>query len=117
MQELASYPEGRRLEASPLLVRLGKRAWLHCDGYRHSIMIEPHELAQQYRLDMLTSLLTITRRMRCSRCLHWRSDFAIGGRRTGYRRLDPRRANCPPQRRGAVAKQLSFATSAKPTIN
>jgi len=24
-----------------LLVRLGKRAWLHCDDCRHSVMIEP----------------------------------------------------------------------------
>jgi hypothetical protein len=29
-----------------MLVRLGKRAWLHCDDCRHSIMIEPHELAR-----------------------------------------------------------------------
>ena len=29
-----------------MLVMLGKRAWLHCDDCRHSIMIEPHELAQ-----------------------------------------------------------------------
>jgi hypothetical protein len=28
-----------------MLVRLGKRAWLHCGDCRHSIMIEPHELA------------------------------------------------------------------------
>ena len=24
-----------------MLVKLGKRAWLHCDDCRHSIMIEP----------------------------------------------------------------------------
>jgi len=24
-----------------MLVRLGKRAWLHCDDCRHSVMIEP----------------------------------------------------------------------------
>ena len=29
----------------PMLVKLGKRAWLHCDDCRHSIMIEPHEFA------------------------------------------------------------------------
>ena len=29
-----------------MLVRLGKRAWLHCDDCRHSVMIEPHELAR-----------------------------------------------------------------------
>jgi hypothetical protein len=48
--------------------RLRKRAWLHCDGCRHSVMIEPHELAQRHRLDMLTPLLTISRAMRCTRC-------------------------------------------------
>ena len=37
-----------------MLVRLGKRAWLHCDDCRHSVMIEPLEFAQQHRLDMLT---------------------------------------------------------------
>ena len=26
-----------------MLVRLGKRAWLHCDDCRHSIMIEPQK--------------------------------------------------------------------------
>jgi DNA-directed RNA polymerase subunit RPC12/RpoP len=48
--------------------RLGKRAWLHCDDCRHSIMIEPREFAQQHGLDMLTPLLTISRAMRCTRC-------------------------------------------------
>ena len=38
-----------------MLVRLGKRARLHCDDCRHSVMIEPAELAQQHRLDMLTT--------------------------------------------------------------
>jgi hypothetical protein len=36
-----------------MLVKLGKRAWLHCDC-RDSVMIEPHELAQRHHLDMLT---------------------------------------------------------------
>jgi hypothetical protein len=49
-----------------MLVRLGKRAWLHCDSCRHSIMVEPHELAR--RLDMLTPLLAISKAMRCTRC-------------------------------------------------
>jgi hypothetical protein len=35
-----------------VLVRLGKRAWLQCDGCRPSVMIEPHELTQRHRLDM-----------------------------------------------------------------
>jgi hypothetical protein len=51
-----------------MLVKLGKRAWLHCDGCRHSVMIALDELAQRHRLDMLTPLLTISRAMRCTRC-------------------------------------------------
>jgi hypothetical protein len=35
-----------------MLARLGKRAWLQCDGCRHSVMIEPHELAERHSLDM-----------------------------------------------------------------
>ena len=46
----------------------GKRAWLHCDDCRHSVMIEPAELAQRHRLDMQTPLLTISKAMRCTRC-------------------------------------------------
>jgi hypothetical protein len=49
-----------------MLASLGKRAWLHCDGCRHSIMIEPHELAQRHWLDMRTLLLTIPKAMRCT---------------------------------------------------
>jgi hypothetical protein len=51
-----------------LLAKLGKRAWLHCDGCRHSVMIEPCELAQRRRLDMQTPLLTISKAMRCTFC-------------------------------------------------
>ena len=51
-----------------MLVKLGKRAWLHCDDCRHSIMVEPAELAQRHRLDMQTPLLTISKAMRCTRC-------------------------------------------------
>ena len=51
-----------------MLAKLGKRAWLHCDDCRHSVMIEPHELAHRHRLDMLTPLLTISKAMRCTRC-------------------------------------------------
>jgi hypothetical protein len=51
-----------------MLGRLGKRAWLHCDQCRHSVMVEPTELAQRDRRDMLTPLLTISKSMRCTRC-------------------------------------------------
>ena len=56
------------LPNSAMLTRLGERASLHCDDCRHSVMIEPHELARQHRLDMLTPLLTISKAMRCTRC-------------------------------------------------
>ena len=68
--ELASHPQRRAWKQAHLamLVKLGKRAWLHCDDCRHSIMIEPHELAQRHQLDMRTPLLTISKAMRCARC-------------------------------------------------
>ena len=44
-----------------MLVKLGKRAWLPCDDCRHSVIVEPHELARQHQLDMQTSLLTISK--------------------------------------------------------
>jgi hypothetical protein len=69
--ELASLPKHDAWKQAHLamLAKLGKRAWLHCDGCRHSsILIEPGELAQQHQLDMLTPLLTISKAMRCTRC-------------------------------------------------
>src|SRR5262245_9441476 len=45
-------------------MRLGKRAWLHCDVCRHSVMIEPDEFARLH----LTPLLTISNAMRCTIC-------------------------------------------------
>jgi DNA-directed RNA polymerase subunit RPC12/RpoP len=51
-----------------MLERLGKDAWLRCDGCAHTVMVKPRELAELHGLDMLTPLLTISRRMRCTRC-------------------------------------------------
>ena len=51
-----------------MLIKPGKRAWLHCDDCRHSIMIEPRELGRQHQLDMQTPLLAISKAMRCTRC-------------------------------------------------
>src|SRR5215213_2829309 len=53
-----------------MLERLGKDAWLRCDAcieLRH-VMVKPRDFAERHRLDMLTPLLTISRRMRCTRC-------------------------------------------------
>jgi hypothetical protein len=47
-----------------MLVELGKRAWLHCDDCRHSVMIR----AARARPTALTPLLTISKAMRCTRC-------------------------------------------------
>jgi hypothetical protein len=44
-----------------MLVKLGKRAWLHRNDCRHSVTIEPAELAQRHQLDMQTPLLTISK--------------------------------------------------------
>jgi hypothetical protein len=61
--ELASHRQGQCLQPGPPCdaSEAGKDAWLHCDGCRHSIMIEPHELAQQHGHDMETPLLTISK--------------------------------------------------------
>jgi hypothetical protein len=53
-----------------MLVRLVKRAWLHCDDCRHSVMVEPHELAERHRLDMLTPLLRQQLTRSPYRCLY-----------------------------------------------
>ena len=51
-----------------MLERLGKDAWLRCDGCAHTVMVKPRDFAERHGLDMLTPLLTISRRMRCARC-------------------------------------------------
>ena len=67
---LAPDTERRRLETSPPghAGALGKEAWLRCDGCAHTVMVKPRDFAERHGLDMLTPLLTISRRMRCSRC-------------------------------------------------
>ena len=45
-----------------MLERLGKDAWLRCDGCAHTVMVKPRDFAERHRLDMLTPLLTISRR-------------------------------------------------------
>ena len=45
----------------------------------HTVMVPPRELAERHGLDMLTPLLTISRRMRCTRCALGR--VAVGRRR------------------------------------
>ena len=51
-----------------MVERLGKDAWLRCDECAHTAMVKPREFAERHGLDMLTPLLTISRRMRCTRC-------------------------------------------------
>jgi hypothetical protein len=38
-----------------MLERLGKDAWLRCDGCAHTVMVRPRELADRHGLDMLTA--------------------------------------------------------------
>ena len=51
-----------------MLECLGKDAWLRCDECAHTVMVKPRDFAERHGLDMLTPLLAISRRMRCSRC-------------------------------------------------
>jgi DNA-directed RNA polymerase subunit RPC12/RpoP len=46
----------------------GRDAWLRCDACARSVMVKPRDFAERHGLDMLTPLLTISRRMRCTRC-------------------------------------------------
>lgn len=47
---------------------LGNRLWLRCNACGHSITPEPREFAAEHHLDMRTPLLSIARRLRCTRC-------------------------------------------------
>lgn len=62
-----------------MVEQLGKRLWLNCDWCRRTVMVGVREFASSHRLDMLTPLLTVSRRLRCSRC----------GERKAQARLEP----------------------------
>ena len=47
---------------------LGQRLWLRCNSCSHSITPAPREFAHHHHLDMKTPLLTIGRRLKCSKC-------------------------------------------------
>ena len=51
-----------------MLEKLGKRVWLNCDWCQRSVYADVRAFAMGHRLDMLTPLLTISRRLRCTRC-------------------------------------------------
>jgi hypothetical protein len=50
-----------------MLDGLGKDAWRGCDACAHSVMVRPREFAERHDLDTLTPLLTISKRLRCTR--------------------------------------------------
>jgi hypothetical protein len=72
----------------------------HWDDCRHSVMIEPHELARRHQLDMLTPLLTISKAMRCTR---W------GGRKGCYS-PEPHKNAVSPFAAGSSTEASSSAT-------
>jgi len=47
---------------------LGNRLWLRCNSCGHSMTPEPGAFAKEHHLDMRTPLLTIARRLKCTRC-------------------------------------------------
>jgi hypothetical protein len=51
-----------------MLARLRNRAWLHCDGCRHSTMIESARASTAASAHVLTPLLTISKATCCRRC-------------------------------------------------
>ena len=58
---------------------------VRCYECAHTVMVKPREFAERHGLDMLTPMLTISRRMRCTRCEARRA--ALGRRRTIRGRL------------------------------
>jgi hypothetical protein len=72
-----------------MLERLGKDAWRRCDECAHTVMVSPREFADRHGLDMLTPLLTISRRMRCTR-----GKAGVGRRRMTHGGLAISAATC-----------------------
>ena len=51
-----------------MVERLGKQVWLKCGWCQRSVYADVREFATQHELNMLTPLLTVSRRLRCTRC-------------------------------------------------
>ena len=69
------------------LVERGQQAWLHCTACSHQLMVAPAELAERHSLSMTLPLLSIARRLVCTKCgarkAHcWPKPYAIGDRTT-----------------------------------
>ena len=47
---------------------LGARLWLRCNDCGHSLTRVPRTFAHNHNLEMLTPLMAIARRLRCTRC-------------------------------------------------
>ena len=62
-----------------MVEKLGKHLWLNCDGCQRAVMADVREFATTHQLDMNTPLLTISRRLRCTRC----------GKRKAHARPEP----------------------------
>jgi hypothetical protein len=62
-----------------IVEKLGKHLWLNCGWCQRAVMADVREFAKTHQLDMNTPLLTVSRRLRCTRC----------GERKGQARLEP----------------------------
>ena len=47
---------------------LGTRLWLRCNACGHSLTPGPRQLSEAHGIDMMTPLLTIASRLRCTKC-------------------------------------------------
>ncbi len=66
---------------------LGQRLWIRCDACVHELLEKPSEFAHTSGVAMETPLLTISQRLRCSKCgevkAHaWPEPYAIQQRRS-----------------------------------
>ena len=63
-----------------MLEGLQMQALLRCDACGRSMLVDPREFAERHGLNMLTPMLTISRRLRCTAC---------GERKAGCRPAPP----------------------------
>jgi hypothetical protein len=51
-----------------MLVNLDMRLMLRCDQCSHSIIEDPRLFAARHNLDLLTPMLTLSKRLKCMKC-------------------------------------------------
>ena len=52
-----------------MLVNLNMRLMLRCDACAHTTVEDPRLFAARHDLDLLTPMLTVSKKLRCTKCL------------------------------------------------